>query len=63
MTVTAADLDDEQHAQIERLAHRCRHTPTPCEVCTNLAVEAVTSLVESGWDAQIRRFNNRKVPR
>jgi hypothetical protein len=59
MPVTPADMTDEQHALIERLAHRCPHQPEPCQACTNLAVGAVTTLVECGWWAQIDHYHNR----
>lgn len=63
MPVTPADMTDDQHALIEHLAHeRCTHQPEPCEACTNLAISAVATLIETGWDTQIRRFQNRPRP-
>jgi hypothetical protein len=38
---------------------RCTHSNEPCDACTNLAVEAVATLIASGWDAQQRRFQSR----
>lgn len=55
----AAGFDDELASLVEHLAARCPHTPVPCQACTNLAVEAVTTLRDTGWWAQIRRFQSR----
>lgn len=59
MPVTPADMTDEQHALIERLAHRCAHAAVPCEACTNLSIWAVAALIDTGWHNQITRYHNR----
>lgn len=59
MPVTPADMTDEQHTLIEHLAQRCPHQPEPCDPCTELAVWAVATVIETGWWAQIDHYHNR----